>query len=117
MSSNHLRLPLAQVATIRDRVILKGKAWAIQVVRALSKRIKLNRITIRRILKTQGPRRLLVQARAHLAAREIKEKVFLTTTQGSLIKLMNLKILMHQQFIMGRLEKWRILVLKTRWEI
>jgi hypothetical protein len=98
-------------------VIPKGKAWVIQVVRALSKRIKLIRITIRRILRTQGLRRLLVQARAHLVAREINEKVILTVTQGNLIKLMNLKILMHQQFTMGRLEKWRILALKTRWEI
>ena len=104
MSSNRLRLPLDQVATIRGRVIPKGKAWAIQAVIALFQRIKLNRITIRRIRRTREPRKLLDQARAHLVAKETKEKVILTRTQWNLIKLMNLTITLHQQFIMGRLE-------------
>jgi hypothetical protein len=108
MSSNPLHLPLGQAATNRGRVILKGKAWAILAVRAPSKRIKLLRTTIRRILRTREPKRLLVQARVHLGAREIKEKVTLPTTQGTLIKMMNLKIILHQQFIMGRMVKWRI---------
>jgi hypothetical protein len=117
MSSNRLRLPLVQAATIRGRVILKGKAWAIQIVRVLSQRIKLIRITIRRIRRTQGPKKLLVLVRALLAVREIKEKVILTTTQWTLIKLMNLKITLHQQFIMGKMVKLRMLALTTKWEI
>lgn len=103
MCSNRLHLPLSQVATIRCRVILKGKAWAIQVVIAHSQQIKLIRITIKRILRTRGPRRLLVRVRAHLAAREINEKV--TTTQWILIKLMNIKTIMHRVTIMERMEK------------
>jgi hypothetical protein len=86
-------------------VILKGKAWAILAVRAPFQRIKLLRTTIRRILRTREPRRLLVLAREHLGAREIKEKVILPKTQGNLIKMMNLKISLHQEFIMGRMVK------------